>query len=186
MIHPALIEGYEVTGVVTNSLYRFYTQWFGVLQLVPPLLLCILGVRMLLGPATLRLYKRCLGLYLVAFAVSSGIHMAQGSSLRSEGWYPAGLFGKFNHDLLVPGLFDSWGGAVVLCLIGILGVSQSLCIPVPKLVLELPARIVRSLHSAALTVVRWLSALRASAARRLYRVLDAVKRFSTSPNVAES
>jgi S-DNA-T family DNA segregation ATPase FtsK/SpoIIIE len=181
VIHPALVDGYEVSGVVTRSLYRFYSQWFGVLQLVPPLLLCALGVRMLLGPATLRLYKRCLGLYLVAFAVSSAIHMAQGNDLRPAGWYPAGLFGKFNHDLLIPGLFDSWGGAVVLGFIAVIGASLSLCIPVPKLILELPARILRSLRSAASRVVCWLSALRATIARGFYRVLDAVKRFFAAP-----
>ncbi|MFY9307196.1 MAG: DNA translocase FtsK [Bacillota bacterium] len=133
LIHPAVVDDYEVTGVVTRSLYGFYRQWFGVLQLIPPLLICVLGVRMLFGPATLRLYRCALGIYLISFSISSILHMALGPGAGVDGLYPAGLFGKFNHDLLVPGLFDSWGGAIVFCCIGLLGASILIGAPVSKM-----------------------------------------------------
>lgn len=133
LIHPALVDDYEVTGAVTRSLYTFYTQWFGTLQLIPPLLICVLGVRMLFGSATLRLYRCALGVYLVAYSVSSVLHMSIGPDAGIDGLYPAGLFGKFNHDLLVPGLFDSWGGVIVFCCIGLVGVSIFVGVPVSKL-----------------------------------------------------
>ena len=117
-IHPAVVDDYEVTGVVTRSLYGFYRQWFGVLQLIPPLLICVLGVRMLFGPATLRLY-RC------ARDIPHFLRLARFCTwrlvpVRVDGLYPAGLFGK-HHDLWF-GPFDSWGG-VVFCCIGLLGAS---------------------------------------------------------------
>lgn len=133
VIRPIMTDNRQVTGVITHSLYRFYSQWFGVLRLVPPVLVTAFGVRMLFGPATLRLYRCLLGVYLFAFSISSVLHLALGPGVRADGLYPAGFFGKFNCDLLVPGLFDSWGGAVVFCCIGIVGLSLSLGIPISKI-----------------------------------------------------
>jgi S-DNA-T family DNA segregation ATPase FtsK/SpoIIIE len=155
-IRPALVEGYEVTGSVTSSLHRFYTQWFGEMRVVPPLLVCIFGLRILFAPPTVRLYKRTLGVYLTAFSVSLFLHMFRLGDQEPGGWYPAGLFGKFNYDLLVPSLFDTWGASIVAFCVTVAGVSLALDIPAGKLVTGAGRLICRFLRSLAVRVKSWI------------------------------
>jgi S-DNA-T family DNA segregation ATPase FtsK/SpoIIIE len=148
-IRPALVDGYEVTGAVTSSLHRFFAQWFGEMRVIPPLLITVLGLRILFAPPTVRLYKGVLGVYLAAFSASFFVHMFRTGDLMPGGWHPAGLFGKFNHDLLVPSLFDAWGAVVVVCCVAVVGVSLALNVPTGKLVAGSSRWICRILRSLA-------------------------------------
>lgn len=158
-IRPALVEGYEVTGAVTSSLHRFFAQWFGEMRVVPPLLISVLGVRLLFAPPTVRLYNGALGVYFAAFSVSFFLHMFRSGHQAPGGWYPAGLFGKFNHDLLIPSLFDAWGAAIVVSCVAVVGVSLALNVPAGKLVAGFGRSISRVLRSLAVRSKSWISSL---------------------------